>query len=181
MMLLRSNAARIGMAAQRVGAGVLAATLLAACGAREPGSVAPADLPDPTTLTRTGRPNDWLICPAGACAAKADAAPPLYPVRPGRLFAAWREVVGGQPRATVIGADEPRLLLLAQDRTPLLRFVDDVSVRVLPAPDGSSTFAAYSRSNIGRADLGTNRRRLEEWQAALDRVLARPNTPSAAP
>jgi len=145
--------------------------LLAACGALEPGSVAPDAMPDPTTLARTGRPNDWLICPKGACRAEASAAAPSYPVPPARLFEAWRAVLAAQPRATVIAADERRRLLLAQDRTPILRFVDTVSIRVLPAPDGS-TFAAYSRSELGYGDLGTNRERLEAWVGALDRAVA---------
>ncbi|MFL5333475.1 MAG: DUF1499 domain-containing protein [Geminicoccaceae bacterium] len=148
--------------------------LLAACGARAPGSIPPADLPEPTTLARTGWPNDWLICPAGACTAPATAAPPAYPVPPERLFAAWREVVSAQPRATLIGVDDTRMLLLTQDRTPLLGFIDDVSIRVLPAPDGGSTFAAYSRSNVGMGDFGTNRRRLEQWSAALARTIGVP-------
>ena len=153
---------------------VLGLAILAACGALEPGSVPPAEIPDPTTLARTGRPNDWLICPTGACAAKASAAAPAYSAPPERLLIAWWEVLSTQPRATVIAVDAHRLLVLAQDRTPLLRFVDTISIRVLPALDGGSTFAAYSRSNLGHGDLGTNRRRLEEWVAALDRRLAAP-------
>lgn len=144
---------------------------LGACGAVEPGSVAPGDVPDPTTLARTGRPNDWLICPPGACAAQADAEAPSFALPPERLFATWREVVAEQPRATLIGTDEARLLVMAQDRTPLLRFVDTVTIRVLPTPDGGATFAAYSRSEIGYGDLGTNRKRLEAWMAALERRL----------
>ena len=78
-------------------------------------------------------------------------------------------MVAEQPRATLIGIDDSRELLLAQDRTPLLRFVDDVSIRVLAVPDGGATFAAYSHSNIGHGDFGTNRKRLEDWVAALGR------------
>jgi uncharacterized protein (DUF1499 family) len=148
--------------------------LLAACGGLEPGSVRPADMPDPTTLARTGRPNDWLICPASACRAEAGATAPAYPVPPAALLAAWRTVLTDQPRATLLAEDPPRLLLLAQDRTPVLRFVDTVAIRVLPAADGGSTFAAYSRSELGYGDFGTNRRRLESWVAALDRGLAAP-------
>lgn len=148
--------------------------LLAGCGEIEPGSVAPADVPDPTTLERTGRPNDWLVCPDGACAAEADARPRTYPVPPERLLAAWRAVLADQPRATLVGEDASRSLLLAQDRTPVFRFVDTVAVRVLPAPGGGSTFAAHSRSELGYGDFGTNRRRLEAWIAALDREAAAP-------
>jgi uncharacterized protein (DUF1499 family) len=146
--------------------------VLAACGAREPGSVAPADIPDPTTLARTGRPNDWLICRPSTCRAEAGSSAPTYAVPPERLLAAWRAVLAKQPRATMIAEDPSRLLVMAQDRTPLLRFVDTVTIRVLPAGDGGSTFAAYSRSEIGYGDLGTNRERLEAWIGALDRAVA---------
>ncbi len=118
-------------------------------------------------MARTGWPNDWLVCPKGACEAAADAIAPVYPVPPERLFAAWRALVAAQPRATVIGTDRSRLLILAQDRTPLLGFVDTISLRVLPAPGGGSSFAAYSHSNIGLSDLGTNRKRLERWIGLL--------------
>jgi uncharacterized protein (DUF1499 family) len=74
---------------------------------------------------------------------------------------------------TVLAADESRLLLMAQDRTPLLRFVDTITIRVLPEAGGGSTFVAYSRSNLGLGDLGTNRRRLEEWLAQIDLELSR--------
>jgi uncharacterized protein (DUF1499 family) len=141
---------------------------LGACGAVEPGSVAPADIPDPLTLERSGRPNDWLICPPDACRAEADAGAPSFAIPPERLLAAWREVLADQSRATLIAADEQRRLLMAQDRTPLLRFVDTITVRVLPTADGGSTFAAYSRSEIGYGDLGTNRKRLQAWVAALE-------------
>jgi uncharacterized protein (DUF1499 family) len=147
--------------------------VLAGCGALEPGTVPATTIPDPTTLGRTGRPNDWLICPTGNCKAKVSAAPRTYPIPPDRLYAAWREVLASQPRVTVVATDDPRLLILAQDRTAILRFVDTITIRVLPAPDGGSTFAAYSRSNLGFGDLGTNRRRLEAWTAALDGLANR--------
>ena len=133
--------------------------------------MAPADIPDPTTLKRTGLPNDWLICPTGACAATASSTAPTYPIPPAELFQAWRTVLAAQPRVTVIAEDAPRLLIMVQDRTPVLRFVDTISIRVLPASADGSTFAAYSKSNIGRGDFGTNRRRLEAWQGDLVRLL----------
>jgi uncharacterized protein (DUF1499 family) len=146
---------------------VLGLAFLAGCGALEPGSVPLADLPDSTKLARTGWPNDWLVCPAGACAAPASADAPVYPVPPERLFAAWRDLLASRPRVTVIGVDDSRLLILAQDRTPLLGFIDTISVRVLPGSGTGSTFAAYSRSNIGLGDLGTNRKRLDSWIGLL--------------
>ena len=144
---------------------------LVACGAKPPGSVAPADMPDPTTLARAGTPNDWLICPEAACAAAISAVSPRYPMPPALLLAAWRAMLADQPRVTLIAVDPARDLLLVQDRTPVLRFVDTVAIRVLPA-GGGATFAAYSRSELGRYDFGTNRRRLEGWIAELAGRLA---------
>jgi uncharacterized protein (DUF1499 family) len=134
--------------------------------------VSPADIPDPATLSRTGRPNDWLVCPEGACEAEPSATASVYQVPPEELFATWRAVLAEQPRVTVIAVDEPRRLIMVQDRTPWLRFVDTAAVRVLPGPDAArSTFAAYSRSEIGYGDLGTNRRRLEAWIEAVEKRL----------
>lgn len=153
----------------------LSVLLLAACiGEIEPGTMAADALPDPLTLARTGRPNDWLVCPEGRCQAEAGAAAPIFPVPPAALWQAWRSVLTEAPRAGMIAVDETRLLLLAQDRTPVFRFVDTVAVHVLPAADGGSTFAAYSRSEIGYTDFGTNRRRLERW---IDAVAAKLRNP----
>ena len=162
---------RAGRRRRRLWSSMVGLVMLAGCGALESGSIPPTEIPDPTKTGRTGWPNDWLICRPGTCAAEASAEAPIYPVPPERLFAAWREVLAAQPRVTVIAVDDSRLLFLAQDRTPLLRFVDTVSIRVLPAADTGSTFAAYSRSNLGLGDLGTNRRRLATWQADLERRL----------
>ena len=87
-----------GKPRRRGWATMLLATILAGCGALEPGSVAPGDIPDPTTIPRPGTPNDWLICPAGICTAEASAMPATYGVPPERLFATWQEVLATQPR-----------------------------------------------------------------------------------
>ena len=150
----------------------LPALFLTACiGEIESGSVAPADIPDPLTLARTRRPNAWLICPERTCRAEAGATAPVYPVPPAELWQTWRAVLEDSPRVSIVTADEPRLLLLAQDRTPVFRFVDTVALHVFPAADGGSTFAAYSHSEIGYSDLGTNRRRLEEWIEEVEERL----------
>ena len=152
--------------------GLLGVTFLAGCGGLAPGSVTPADIPDPTTLARTGSPNDWLLCPTGACRARPRRRRPPTRSRRPRCTRRGRQSSRRSRGCTVIAEDAPRLLLMVQDRTPLLRFVDTVTIRVLPAADGGSTFAAYSRSNVGVGDLGTNRRRLERWLAALAQEVA---------
>ena len=80
-------------------------------GALEPGSVAPGDIPDPTTLARTGRPNDWLICPQARCRAETSLKAEIYAVPPDELFALWQAVLQEEPRVTVIATDPPRRLV----------------------------------------------------------------------
>ncbi len=50
-------------------------------------------------------------------------------------------------------------------RTPIMRYPDTVDVLVLPAEGGGSTAAIYSRSQIGRSDLGANLARIRRWLA----------------
>ncbi len=128
---------------------------------------------DPTTVARTGRPNDRLVCPPGVCAAPADEPAPVWAVAPKRLFAAWREVVEAAPRTVIVELDETGLRLVAEQRSRLFGFVDTIAVKVLALPDGRSTFAAYSRSQTGYWDLGVNRERLERWIGQLVERLGR--------
>lgn len=135
-------------------------------------SARPAAPLDPATVERTGRPNDFLICPDGACAAPADRLAPSLAAPPEAVLSAWREVILAAPRTVVTTVDAERLMLEAEQRSALFGFVDRIAVRVVALPDGRSSFAAYSRSETGYWDLGVNRRRLGEWAAAVERRLA---------
>jgi len=155
---------------RRLATAALALAVLAGCGGVEPGSVSPEAIPDPTSAARPGSPNSALACPERACAAAADWTAPRYPVPPEALFAAWREVLAGTPRTTIVAQDPARLLLLAQQRSAVFRFVDTITVRVLPAADGGgASFAALSRSEVGYDDFGVNESRLRGWQEEVGR------------
>src|SRR5204863_3064005 len=51
--------------------------------------------------------------------------------------------------------------------TRLVRFQDDIHVRIGPVPAGGSVLHADSRSRIGKGDLGQNPRNLRELLAAV--------------
>lgn len=51
--------------------------------------------------------------------------------------------------------------------TRLMRFKDDISIRVQAAGEGSSRVDMHSRSRVGRGDLGTNARRIRAFQEAM--------------
>jgi hypothetical protein len=88
----------------------------------------------------------------------------------------WKAVVrladGGLSRWELVEADDQEGLIRARCRTRLLRLVDHVEVRVGLDPEAQTTVHLVSRSGMGKADLGRNRRRIRRFLRALDRALA---------
>jgi hypothetical protein len=115
------------------------------------------------TLRRSESGTDYLVCPRERCAAVADEEGPRYGVPAAALYVAAREVLGRQPRTTVVREEAEALRLVLVQRSRVCRFPDTVTVQVFALADGGSTLAIYSRSNYGRADLGVNRRRVRRW------------------
>ncbi len=142
-------------------------TILAACGLGAAPEAERLAL-DPLTLERTGRPNDFLVCPEGRCQAVADRVSPVLPLAAADQLRLWEEVVTVSPRTRVLKLNETELLIHAEQRSRLMRFVDTIVIRVLPLDDGRSSFAAYSRSEVGYGDMGVNRARLEDWVARVE-------------
>lgn len=121
---------------------------------------------DFASLKRRGTPNDSLVCGPDVCRAPPDLVPPLYAFPADELRRRLTAVIlsdgDAEQVAKAEGAHGDRFVV----RTPWLRFPDTVDVLVLPRGEGLSTLALYSRSLVGRGDLGANRRRLERWLAA---------------
>jgi uncharacterized protein (DUF1499 family) len=128
-------------------------------------------------LRRPKAPNNALAAPPSVCAhARADIIPPDFPVSAARLRSIVAEVAADEPNTELVHADpkdeQDRYLV----RTRFLRFPDTVDVKVIDRGEGRSTLALYSRSQIGRADFGVNRKRVQRW---LDRIGARAAEDSA--
>ena len=62
----------------------------------------------------------------------------------------------------------------AIDRTNVLRFTDDIAVRIR-ADTGGSVVDVRSRSRVGRSDLGVNARRIRRFLAAMAAAPAKGN------
>jgi uncharacterized protein (DUF1499 family) len=142
-------------------------TLLSACGLGA-APLAERLALDPVTLERTGRPNDFLVCPERQCSATSDRVAPVLEVAPADQLRLWEEVVTASPRTRVLQVQETQLTIHAEQRSRLLRFVDTIAVRIIPLEEGRSTFAAYSRSELGYSDMGVNQARLEDWIARIE-------------
>lgn len=123
--------------------------------------------------TRTPVPHDALACPTGTCDdAPRDFSTPVFEAEPEAVYDAVRAAVAALPSPDFRLDDRAGGRLRAVVRTPWIRFPDTVSAMVRRFPGGGTGLWLYSRSQIGRNDLGTNRKRLEAIVAAVRSSLA---------
>jgi uncharacterized protein (DUF1499 family) len=123
------------------------------------------------TLERRTTPNDALACPTYLCKARSDLVPPLFAVDANGLRAAMTKVIASEPRIALIHTNDIALTDRYIQRSALLGFPDTVVVRYVEQPEGRSSLAMYSRSQLGRSDLGVNKARLERWLGKLRQIV----------
>lgn len=97
--------------------------------------------------------------------------PVIVPLAPSEAAARAAEVIAALPRWGVDRSDPAGPTLHATRRTLVWRFVDDVTIRFEPAPDGGTAIGAHSRSRVGKGDFGQNRRNLRALTRALRRSI----------
>lgn len=118
-------------------------------------------------LERRASPNDALACPQDVCKAPADIEAMSYPVTARELRDAFTKVIASEPRVTTVDADAATLTDRYIQRSGWLGFPDTVVVQFFDRPDGRSTLAIYSRSQLGESDLGANKARIVRWLSRL--------------
>jgi uncharacterized protein (DUF1499 family) len=125
----------------------------------------PADLGDVdfANLQRRETPNDALACQAEFCAAKADIEAPIFPLAVPDMFRVVDRAVAGEPGLEQVSSDDAQGTLRYVQRSRVMHYPDTINVKVVALPDGSSAVLIYSRSQLGRSDLGVNRARIERW------------------
>ncbi|WP_238313392.1 DUF1499 domain-containing protein [Methylobacterium crusticola] len=124
------------------------------------------------TLRRRASPNDALACPPDVCPqAKADFVPPDYPVPGARLREIVRAVAEAEPRTALVFSDRWGEQDRYVARSRLMRFPDTITVEIVGRGEGRSSLALYSRSQIGRGDLGVNRARLSRWLSGIEAAV----------
>ncbi len=148
-----------------VSAGLAAGTFYAAGPARVWAQFGPADLGDIdfATLKRRDVPNDALACRMEFCAARYDVEPPEFSKPADELYRIAQAAVASEPRLEKVAAADARQTLRYIQRSRIMGFPDTINVKVVPLPDGGSTVLLYSRSQLGRGDMGVNRARIERW------------------
>ena len=120
------------------------------------------------TLELKDSPNQYLLCPPGFCHnAKPHAEAPVFSMPMAQLRDRWMDRIAGLPLVARVDAQPAREQYDFEALTRLAQFPDTVTVRFLPAGEGNSTLAIYSRSHYGRNDFGANRKRIEAWLELL--------------
>ena len=125
----------------------------------------PSDLGDVdfATLERRATPNDALACLPEFCEAQSDIPAPVIARPFGDVFLAVQDAVVHEPGLEQVDADAGTGLLRFVQRSRLLGFPDTINVKVVPESDGKTAVLIYSRSQIGRADMGVNLARVKRW------------------
>lgn len=71
--------------------------------------------------------------------------------------------IQNQPRVSTLKEDWENLHFMFIQRTPVLRFPDQIEVKVISLSDGRSSLLMLSRAHYGSYDFGVNKRRLIRW------------------
>ena len=105
-------------------------------------------------------------------AAPADLNPYLSPLDPDQTENAVNAVaadLGWKRTGTTVDVDGRTLIFSA--RTTVLRFTDDIAVRLRAGDDGTLV-DVRSASRFGTSDLGTNARRIQAFEAGMEKTLS---------
>lgn len=95
-----------------------------------------------------------------------------YPLTPADLLDTALRAVERLPRWSVSSRDTNEVKAVRVTR--LVRFEDDVTVRVEPHAQGARA-SFHSASRLGKGDLGQNPRNIRELLQAIDRELSSRN------
>jgi hypothetical protein len=158
-MVLRPIVIALGSAA------LVAAAVLVMAPGRVWQMIGPPDLGevDFAALVRRETPNDALACRPEFCPARSDIEAPVFAEPADEMYRVVDAAVAGEPRLEKLAGDAAQGTLRYVQRSRVLRFPDTINVKVAALPGGGSTVLIYSRSQLGRSDLGVNRARIERW------------------
>jgi hypothetical protein len=125
---------------------------------------------DPLEFAAPETPNWYRLVPAGtpiAEGAERTSVASAYAVGPEALARAFNDHALAQADTVALAGSPAEGWMSYVQRTPLMRYPDTVSVRIVDLGDGRSSFALVSRSRFGQSDLGVNEARVKEWVRTL--------------
>lgn len=111
-----------------------------------------------STVKKTSKPNQYLVCPDKYCAKIADNKPPIFNAPVELLQAAFHKIAEKNKDFSKVNSDDARSAEKYISRSSFLRFPNLISVQYLSLADGKSTLAIYAQAQLGESDLGANMR-----------------------
>ena len=121
-------------------------------------------------LKRPDTPNTYLVLPAGMTStAHPDETSPVYGEPAEALYQRLKMLAADKDRWTIAAHDDNEMQLEIVAATKLLKFKDDLSIRVVSAKDRAQTaeIAVYSRSRLGKYDFKANQKRVQTLLSEL--------------
>jgi uncharacterized protein (DUF1499 family) len=129
--------------------------------------MAPSDVDiwhqDPETAATTGKPNEYRIT--------GDAAIP-FNVNASELALLVDEFIRRQPRIKHVSGDPDSRMISYVQRSSIMGYPDYITIKVSPTGSKQSKLEILSRSRFGHSDLGVNKRRIDQWIAAIQSLIA---------
>ena len=126
----------------------------------------------------------WInVVETGRTPEYSDLVPQSYRAEPERVFDAALHAIHRLSRWTLIAVHPEAGEIRAEARTLVLRFVDDIHIKIASADTGAqelepltkdprTVVGVRSASRVGRADFGQNARNVRAFFAALNRQLS---------
>lgn len=105
-----------------------------------------------------------------------DIVPRVYRADADRVFDAVLHAVHRLPRWSLVAYQPETSEVRAEARTRLLKFVDDVLIRIVRRDDGMAV-EVRSASRVGRGDFGQNARNIRVFFDALDQEMQQQQSP----
>jgi uncharacterized protein (DUF1499 family) len=99
-----------------------------------------------------------------------DVLPRTYAIPRDRVWDAALHAVDRLPRWSLVSSRPESGEIVAEARTVVLRFVDDVRIHI-ESTDAGTIVKAKSASRVGRGDFGQNARNLRTFFKELDRQM----------
>jgi uncharacterized protein (DUF1499 family) len=106
----------------------------------------------------------------------SDITPHVYRATTTRVFDAALHVVNRLPRWSLVRYAEEQGEIRAEARTLILRFVDDVMIRIAEQSE-TAIVHVRSASRVGRGDFGQNARNIRIFFDELDRQMSESSVP----
>ncbi len=119
---------------------------------------------NPLVAAKPSTPNSYRVGPDGTT--ERDAAAPTFPISSADLAAKF-DAIALRVGSDIVGGSAAEGYVTYVQTSSFFGFPDYVSVKFIEIDATSSTLAIFSRSRLGKSDLGINKKRVEAWIGQL--------------